>query len=81
MALFEGYFGGAKKRQEQILKETGISGDSKPSIRTQQPAAAAAAATPKKKKGAFVVPPKPIHIRQADYPAWVAKRRAAHNAQ
>jgi len=78
MALFEGYFGGAKKRQEQILKETGISGDAAPSIRSQQPAVAA---TPKKKKAPFVAPSKPIHIRQADYPAWVARRKAAYDAQ
>ena len=78
MALFDGYFGGAKKRQEQILKKTGISGDGAPSVRAQQPAVA----TPRKKKKApFVTPPKPIHIRQSDYPAWVERRRQAYEAQ
>jgi len=78
MALFDGYFGGAKKRQEQILKETGISGEAAPSVRAQQPALAPKA---RKKRAPFVAPRKPIHIRQADYPAWVERQRQAYEAQ
>jgi len=77
MALFDGYFGGAKKRKAQIDKTLSEGTTPKPSIRAAQPAVAA----PRKKKAPFVAPRKPIHIRQADYPAWVERRRQAYESQ
>jgi len=73
MALFD-YLGGAKKRKEQIDEILQEGTTQKPSLRAAQP-------KPKVKKKPFVAPPQPVHIRDADYSDWVAKRKAAYDAQ
>lgn len=70
-----GYFN-PNETVQKIKKETGISNEAPASVREAQPVAKA-----KTKKKAFVAPRKPIHIRQADYPAWLARRKAAHDSQ